>query len=259
MPTYILGPNSEENSHLYENLQNGEICPNLTYLGRRGLYTSSTGVKIAYVSGLEAKDDEKSSEWSFKSDDIKAVANACVASNNTVGDYRGVDVLMTSQWPEGVREKEPNTSRQLSLLSAEIKPRYHFCGRNGDYFEPPPYRNAPRPNSQYELATRLIALAGVGNAEKKKWIYAFNIVPVDKMRVTDLIQKTTNEVPCPYDAMNLLGAQQKLASNDQGSAQFFYDMNSFPGEDGRKRRGFNQDERGQKRPRPQQFDQGLHR
>lgn len=221
------------------------------------MYTSSAGVKIAYVSGLESKEKDKTSEWTFNADDIKAVTNACLASNHTAGDYRGVDVLITSQWSDGVRQKEQNTSQLLSLLSAEIKPRYHFCGLNDDYYEPPPFRNMPRPNCQYELATRFIALASVGNDAKKKWIYAFNVVPVDKMRVTDLIQKTTNEIPCPYDSMNLLNANPRTVNNDQGSNQFFYDMNSFPGEDGRKRKGgFNQNDRGQKRPKQPAFDQG---
>lgn len=260
VPTYILGPTNESLAKEYENVENGEICPNLTYLGRRGLYTSSAGVKIAYVSGLESKEKDSSSEWAFNAEDIKSVTNACLASNHSAGDYRGVDVLMTSQWPEGVRENEKNTSRLISTLSSEIKPRYHFCGLNDDFYEPPPFRNVARPNSQYELATRFISLASVGNAAKKKWIYAFNVVPVDKMRVTDLIQKTTNEIPCPYDSMNLFNASLEGAINDQGSAQFFYDMNAFPGEDGRKRKhGFNQNDRGQKKPKQPAFDQGEHR
>lgn len=55
-----------------------------------------------------------------------------------------------------------------------------------------------------ELASRFIALANVGNEAKSKYIYALSIAPVDKMRLMDLIQKTTDETPCPYDALNLM-------------------------------------------------------
>lgn len=140
MPTYILGPNKFEHAKQYDGLDDGEICPNLTYLGRRGLYTVSSGLKIAYVSGLEARDSEASSINNFKMDDVKAVANACLASNNTTGEYRGIDILISSQWPNGARENEPNASELLSWLCTEIKPRYHFCGYNDSYFEPPPFR-----------------------------------------------------------------------------------------------------------------------
>lgn len=137
VPTYILGPSKPEHSKYYENLEDGEICPNLTYLGRRGLYTVSSGLKIAYVSGIESTSGSTSN---FNVDDVKSVATACVASNNTSGEYRGIDILMTSQWPAGAREIEPNASELLSWLSTEIKPRYHFCGLNDAYFEPAPYR-----------------------------------------------------------------------------------------------------------------------
>lgn len=118
------------------------------------------------------------------------------------------------------------------------------------------FRNAARPNSQFELATRFIALASVGNASKEKFIYALNITAVDKMRVTDLIQKTTNEIPCPYDSMKFSIGGVKLASSEQ-SNQYFYDFESSGEHQHRKRGKFNQDGGHQlKRPRQPNFDQG---
>lgn len=139
IPTYILGPTKKEHAEYYENLNEGELCPNITYLGRRGLYTLSSGLKIAYVSGTETTDNE-TTIWNFNSEDVKAIANACLCSNASAGEYRGIDILISSQWPQGTREKEPNTSKLLSWLSSEIKPRYHFCGLNNNSFEPPLYR-----------------------------------------------------------------------------------------------------------------------
>jgi len=50
VPTYILGPNKAEDNKHFENLVDGEVCTNLTYLGKRGVYTLSSGVKIAILS-----------------------------------------------------------------------------------------------------------------------------------------------------------------------------------------------------------------
>lgn len=119
-------------------------------------------------------------------------------------------------------------------------------------------RNVARPNSQFELATRFIALASVGNASKEKFIYALNVTAVDKMRVTDLIQKTTDEIPCPYDSMKFSIGGAKLVDSEQGN-QYFYDFNEQGQHQHRKRGGkFNQGgDHQQKRPRQPNFDQGT--
>lgn len=108
--------------------------------GRRGLYNVSSGIKIAYISGLEGQENEPDTQWNFKMEDVKSVQNACLASNVSGREYRGIDILITSQWATGVRENESNTSKLLSWVSFEIKPKYHFCGLNGSYFEPPLFR-----------------------------------------------------------------------------------------------------------------------
>lgn len=107
-----------------------------------------------------------------------------------------------------------------------------------------------------ELATRFIALADFGNPEKKKHIYALVLTPVEKMRIIELIQKTTDEVISPYADMNFSEAGDKGSKDDRGS-QYFYDMNSSYDDNARKRRSQgnrisgNQD---QKRQKPS-FDQ----
>lgn len=118
------------------------------------------------------------------------------------------------------------------------------------------HRNLPKPNSQLELSTRFIALASVGNAAKNKYIYALNVTAVDKMRLTDLIQKTTNEIPCPYDSMKFsIGGIP--ATNKDAGGQFFYDFNASDEHQHRKRGKFNKDGGFQKKPRLPNFDQGM--
>ncbi len=115
------------------------------YSGKRGLYTISSGIKIAYVSGIDAE----KSDWSFDTEDVKAVRNSCFINKTSMGEYRGIDILLTSQWPFGIDDTDTKTdksgsndaaSKLLSWLAREIKPRYHFAGLNGKYYERLPYR-----------------------------------------------------------------------------------------------------------------------
>lgn len=234
VPTYILGPNDEGSANFYKDLKDNDICPNLSFLGKRGVYATSSGLKIAYVSGTEADDTPKSvPEWKFIKEDVSAVRDSCIASKSNMGDFRGVDLLVTSQWPAGIKDDAANTSKLISWLADAIKPRYHICGLNGDYHEPPPYRNKPDKNTQMELATRFIALADFANPEKKKNIYALNVTPVEKMRILELIQKTTDEMVSPYTKMSFFERDRGI-KEDRGN-QYFYDMNAYD-DNSRKRR-----------------------
>uniref|UniRef100_A0A6B2EKR2 Cwf19-like C-terminal domain-containing protein n=1 Tax=Phlebotomus kandelakii TaxID=1109342 RepID=A0A6B2EKR2_9DIPT len=220
VPTYILGATQEKHLTLFEDARNGEICTNITYLGKSGIYVTSSGMKIAYVSGKEA---DNSTGVSFNANDTKSVKMSCLASKSS-GDYRGIDILLTSQWPHGMGSST-ESSKLLSLLTMDIRPRYHFCGLEDVYCEKPPFRNPGDTNSQLDLATRFISLASVANSKKEKYIYALSITPVDKMRLTDLLQRTVDEVECPYLAIpEMLGI--KTTHVDDPTAQYFFDMNT---------------------------------
>ena len=65
------------------------------------------------------------------------------------------------------------------------------------------YRNSRAENTQLELATRFVSLANVANVQKDRFIYAVSVTPIDNMRITDLIEKTTDEIDCPYNKVNL--------------------------------------------------------
>lgn len=143
VPTYIIGPNEESTVNHYPDLNGCEICQNLTYLGRRGLYTASSGLKIAYLSGVEENSSEMK-DYSFNAKDISDVRNTCLKGQPS---YRGVDILLTSPWPEGITNLDPKQpaiqykgSKLIAWLSTHIKPRYHLCGLENIHYERPPYR-----------------------------------------------------------------------------------------------------------------------
>lgn len=90
----------------------------------------------------------------------------------------------------------------VSWLAVQLKPRYHVSGLEGMYFERQPYRIVSE-DSPIQAVTRFIALARVGNPQKEKWIYALNLTPIDKMKMADILQKTTDETDCPYNVAEL--------------------------------------------------------
>lgn len=51
--------------------------------------------------------------------------------------------------------------------------------------------------------TRFVSLADVGNAEKKKWLYAFSIVPLIHMDRSELVAQPADVTDAPYDGDEL--------------------------------------------------------
>lgn len=143
IPTYFIGPNRESDLTHYPDEDGCEICQNLTYLGKRGLYTASSGLKIAYLSGVE-KTSNESKAIHFSEKDVVSVKNACLKGQPS---FRGVDILLTSPWPDSITNLDTNKpnhkyqgSKLIAWLATHIKPRYHVSALEGIYYERPPYR-----------------------------------------------------------------------------------------------------------------------
>ena len=85
------------------------------------------------------------------------------------------------------------------------------------------FRNQNESQDGIDIATRFIALAKVGNADKKKWLYALNLTSVDKMRMSELLMRTTDETLSPYPSSMLQNNPRKRKDE---KTQFFYDMDS---------------------------------
>lgn len=133
MPTYILGPNDSNAVKFYPEVNGCELAPDITYLGtneisyfpcfcssphllcfigKRGLFTTNSGLTIAYVSGIE--DSSLSPECRITPDDIERTRNACVKTQQAI--YRGTDVLLTSAWPENVTKFDNNLVRTFRCI-----------------------------------------------------------------------------------------------------------------------------------------------
>lgn len=76
----------------------------LLLLGKRGLYNTSGGLKIAYLGGLQTNKD-KTQVYEFNKADVIALRDMCLRGQP---NFRGVDVLLTSQWPKNVYNLDSN-------------------------------------------------------------------------------------------------------------------------------------------------------
>ncbi|XP_076298185.1 CWF19-like protein 1 isoform X1 [Lasioglossum baleicum] len=229
VPTYIIGANRESDLKNYPDEDGCEICHNLTYLGKRGVYTATSGLKIAYVSGTESNSSELKSIC-FNENDVVSIRNSCLRGQPS---FRGIDVLLTSPWPAGITNLDPNKpnftyqgSKLIAWLAAQVKPRYHVSALEGIHYERPPYRNQSQQDGNMEIATRFIALAPVVNTQKKKWLYALNLTPVDRTRLSDLVMKTTDETNSPYPKSMLSNQPSAQREEPTKCTQYFYDMES---------------------------------
>lgn len=247
LPVLILGPNRPEHVDCYKDSKGGDLCDNVTYLGKKGLYTGSSGLQLAYLSGTES--DIVSDSTNFNAVDITSLTSPVV--NNT--KFKGVDILITSQWPKGAEKygtalPELDTqscgSESISQLAITLKPRYHFCGLLGVHYERQPYRNHKVLAEPAKHVTRFIGLAKVGNTAKKKYLYAFNISPMASMDPTELTSQPDDVTECPYKQK-----QFHLQEEKQQDQQFFYDMKGG-GEKKRKGEGQDRQNKKQKGERP---------
>lgn len=116
------------------------------------------------------------------------------------------------------------------------------------------FRNQSSNDDNIEIATRFVALARVGNKEKHKWLYALNLTPVDRTRLTELAIKTTDETMSPYPASTLASHPTAAATttNKKDDVQFFYDMET---QDDKKKR-YNNHTGTDNKKRKVDFDQG---
>lgn len=71
-----------------------QLCVNA---GRRGLYSGTSGLQIAYLSGTESQ-EEPAPVYSFSAKDVAELKTSLLSNPN----FKGVDILLTSPWPRDV-------------------------------------------------------------------------------------------------------------------------------------------------------------
>uniref|UniRef100_A0A8C9XF11 CWF19-like protein 1 n=1 Tax=Sander lucioperca TaxID=283035 RepID=A0A8C9XF11_SANLU len=234
--TYILGAASQETVKSFPSADGCELADNITYLGRRGVFTGVSGLQIAYVSGREAL-QEPAPAHCYTSKDLSALVAPLTSSSK----FRGVDILLTSQWPRGVwhygNNPEVNTkfcgSSSVATLADKLKPRYHFAALEGAHYERLPYRNHVILQENAQHVSRFIALAIVNNPAKKKYLYAFNIIPMKTMDPSELVKQpqdvTENPYRCPTKDKTDKLKTGFSTTEEEEVCQFFFDLSKKQG------------------------------
>lgn len=187
----------------------GELAPDLVYLGAAGV-TELADLRVAFLSGGSA--------GSALPKDAVASLHAASASS----DFGGVDLLLSCAWPKGFYHHLDPTSLPADLLPGKdlpdvgldalaglavtLRPRFHFCGGEDQFWQRPPFR---LPASQH--VCRLVGLSCVQEDKKQTWLKAFALVPAATMGGAAPPQpaETTD---CPYPQALLVASAASGAS-----------------------------------------------
>ncbi|XP_055280861.1 CWF19-like protein 1 isoform X2 [Moschus berezovskii] len=250
--TYVLGANNQETVKYFQDVDGCELAENITYLGRKGVFTGSSGLQIVYLSGTESL-NEPVPGYSFSPKDVSSLRTMLCSTPQ----FKGVDILLTSPWPKyvgnfGNSSGEVDTkkcgSALISSLATGLKPRYHFAALEKTYYERLPYRNHIVLQENAQHATRFIALANVGNPEKKKYLYAFSIVPMKLMDAAELVKQPPDVTENPYrkSGKEAFTGKQTPAPEEESACQFFFDLNE---KQGRKRSSTGRDSKSSPHPK----------
>ena len=217
VPTYFIVGGEDANPVDGLPADGGDLCKNLTFLGRAGCRRLPNGLKVAYLSGAyDSRRFDESGVFhrggsSFKPfylrEDVQRVVDA--ASTGEEEELAGVDVLMTAEWgdkfdtllPEDqlapLADRAVNTlSPAVTTLRASVAARYHLAGTENVHIQLPPYTN--------ELhATRFYGLGAVGNETKVKSVVALAVTPTIQLALAaarDGVNENADATPCPYTA-----------------------------------------------------------
>ncbi|GJJ73386.1 hypothetical protein EMPS_05744 [Entomortierella parvispora] len=222
----------------------GEVCNNLFYLESHGVMTTSQSVKVASLSGTYDStvyegdlEDENFDQSLLRHHYTKAQVDALVKSTEKTSimdtSKHGVDIFLSHEWPAGILERVPPTaagpgtpqnqeastfSPVVSRAVSQLQPRYHFAARSGQFWERAPYKNT----NGAEHATRFIGLGEVGNKNKQRWFYAFNIVPLAK--ASDEVLAASINAATTDSPLATLAEIRKRPRTEQEGESFFWDQ-----------------------------------
>eukprot|EP01134_Creolimax_fragrantissima_P005921 CFRG5921T1 len=236
LPIYILGPVDHTQLNYYASvLEGGDVCDEVHFLGRQGVFTTLEGLRVAFLSGTYDALAFDSLPHSLDEQRTSYVTKDCTAliEKSRETGYAGVDLLLTSDWPKDVyrytqedKEDIAGESKSVQIIAdvaKAVKPRYHFAGLHGVHYERAPYDNFV-PRNPFPV-TRFVGLAVFGNKEKNKAMYAFTITPMLKSKREDLLVKPQGTTPCPYEAGVHTSRIDKRGQSDvgnDGNMSFFY-------------------------------------
>ena len=180
LPTYFTLGSKPLPARVIEQIEaNDEVCPNLYFLGKRGTLKTSEGIRIVALGGNLEEASTASDKYhpGYSESDARTLIGAHHA-----------DILLTHQWPKGIRTGSkvelpegvtlPQETQCIADLCSALKPRYHLSSTDGLFYEREPFFHLPTEDSpDAKPLTRFISLASYSKTSKQKWMYAFTLDP----------------------------------------------------------------------------------
>lgn len=198
-----------------------EVCPNLYFLGKRGILKTAEGIRIAALGGqLEQSGSSKSkpetnATGKFQSTYSESDARALYGMHNA-------DILITNQWPKDIRfgskvevpEDYKSKSSEVQIISdvcSTLRPRYHFSTSDSFFYEREPFFHMPtEDNPDTKPITRFISLASFDS--KQKALYAFSLDPSATAPLTIPAGVTASPLSAPQAKRKNLPSQKESFS-----------------------------------------------
>ncbi|OOQ84406.1 CwfJ domain protein [Penicillium brasilianum] len=195
-----------------------EVCPNLYFLGKRGILKTAEGIRIAALggqldqSGSFKSKPETNTSGKFQSTYSESDARALYGMHNA-------DILITNQWPKDVRfgskvavpEDYSSISSEVQIISdvcATLRPRYHFSASDSFFYEREPFFHMPtEDNPDTKPITRFISLASFDS--KQKALYAFSLDPSATAPLTIPAGVTASPLSAPQAKRKNLPSQKE--------------------------------------------------
>lgn len=180
-----------------------ELRPEVYCLSGTGIVTVH-GLRLAFASMHNAA-----------AEGAPTLTEAVVELRGRVTDpaYVGCDLLLTHDWPRGFCRQLPEGgvpadvlperdlpevgSETVAEIAACVRPRYHFCATEDQFFQRAPYRQRTTAAGGLSVC-RLVCLACVGPDKKKKWLHALSLAPMATMAADQLAAATDNTTDSPY-------------------------------------------------------------
>lgn len=202
--------------------QDGEVCENLFFLGKRAITKTSEGLRIINLGGvLDASVTAGLSKDNYLPYHTEGDAKALHGANHA-------DLLVTFSWPASIQNnsrllqqmplREVSGEQCLADLCSALKPRYHLSSSE-IFCEREPFLHLSS-EGQPERAsiTRFISLAPCNNSAGQKWLYAFTLDP----SVAAASAPSPGVTACPFTSSN----KRRLNSSDGTKSDFRFSKES---------------------------------
>ncbi|OAL28671.1 hypothetical protein AYO20_09395 [Fonsecaea nubica] len=180
LPTYFTVGDSPFPDTVKAKLEDGDLCSNLFYLGRKGTMTTTDGVKIVSLGGRLKQNEASLTEKLGPYDPWYLDSEA-----RGLHGAHSAHILVTNQWPANISNgsqielppalDETTGSQSIANLCQALKPWYHFSSSPSALWEREPFKQIIEYTSfDQPSITRFKSLPSV-SAPTKEWMSAFTL------------------------------------------------------------------------------------